>query len=479
MSTDIAATEEAIDRDTPCKNDDELSRWVQKYANLKLPRRSVCPDHHSPFEYLSAAYFQRGDLVVWAPRGGGKTRLAALATVLDMLHKPGCSIRILGGSLDQSLRMWEHLLPDLENIASDLLDTSKCKAKRIELSNGSLAAVLPQSQRAVRGLRVQKLRCDEVELFDPRIWNAAQLATRSIGSPQFIRGTIEAVSTHHNLGGLMGQIIEDAKSAGKTVLKWCLLDVLEQCPASRNCETCPLFEDCQGRAKNQCHGFFSIDDAITMKLRVSKETWDTEMMCRRPAITGSVFPSFDLATHVTDSAKFGPLDDETRSLAIDFGFHNPFVCLWIADDGHNVCVVDEHAQSYTTVEDHIEYIRTKPYGKILRVCCDPAGAGRNDQTAESNIQLLKRKGFTVYSRGSKIVDGLELIRAALRPAYGFPRLFINPGCKKLIAAMQKYHYPTTGGELPVKDGEHDHLIDALRYFFINRNREAGTSSRPY
>ena len=35
--------------------------------------------------------------------------------------------------------------------------------------------MLAQSQRAVRGLRVQKLRCDEVEMFNPSIWEAAQL----------------------------------------------------------------------------------------------------------------------------------------------------------------------------------------------------------------------------------------------------------------------------------------------------------------
>ena len=33
--------------------------------------------------------------------------------------------------------------------------------------------------------------------------------------------------------------------------------------------------------------------------------------------------------------------------------------------------------------------------------------------------------------------------------------------------MQSYRYPATGGELPVKDGEHDHPIDALRYYFVN------------
>jgi len=38
---------------------------------------------------------------------------------------------------------------------------------------------------------------------------------------------------------------------------------------------------------------------------------------------------------------------------------------------------------------------------------------------------------------------------------------------KLIRALQHYRYPDAGGELPLKDGEHDHLIDALRYHFVN------------
>ncbi len=35
--------------------------------------------------------------------------------------------------------------------------------------------------------------------------------------------------------------------------------------------------------------------------------------------------------------------------------------------------------------------------------------------------------------------------------------------------MPAYHYPDLGGGLPFKDGEHDHLIDALRYFLVNSN----------
>ncbi len=63
--------------------------------------------------------------------------------------------------------------------------------------------------------------------------------------------------------------------------------------------------------------------------------------------------------------------------------------------------------------------------------------------------------------------GLELIRRRLKPATGQPRLFIDPKCVKLIAALRSYRYPETGGELPIKDGTHDHPLDALRYALVN------------
>ena len=64
------------------------------------------------------------------------------------------------------------------------------------------------------------------------------------------------------------------------------------------------------------------------------------------------------------------------------------------------------------------------------------------------------------------------VRPALRPALGEPTLFVAARCEKLIKAMESYHYGEKGGELPVKDGEHDHLIDALRYHFVNRTTRA-------
>jgi hypothetical protein len=126
-------------------------------------------------------------------------------------------------------------------------------------------------------------------------------------------------------------------------------------------------------------------------------------------------------------------------------------------------------------------MQSRTHGRVSRVYCDPAGNGRNDQTAASNVAVLRAAGYTVRHRASRIVDGLEMIRAALRPADLNlpPRLFIHPRCKRLTHALQAYRYPDAGGELPLKDGEHDHLIDALRYYFVNRQSSETKTPRRY
>jgi hypothetical protein len=448
----------------PCRDDDALHAWLGRYLDIDVPRTPVCPGHHAPFEYVRTAYFEPAqDIVVWAPRGGGKTRLAAAVTLLDLLHKPGTAVRILGGSLDQSLRMWDHLLPDLERIAPEQMIKTGSR-RTLRLRNGSSVAVLTQSQRAVRGLRVQKMRCDEVELFKPDIWEASQLVTRSIGST---RGTVEAISTLHAPWGLMSKILTRAEQTGTKIVRWCLLEVLQRCPSARPCEPCALWKECRGIAKIKCDGFVLIDDAIAMKSRVSRETWESEILCQRPSLRGAVFPRFDPDVHVRDATPAGQL-----SLGVDFGFANPFVCLWIvqSDDGA-IHVIDEYAQVGLTIHDHIEQVQSRPWGKPLRLCCDPAGKARNDQTARSNVDALKSAGYVVRTRRSQINEGVEMIRTALCPASGEPKLFVHPRCVRLIRALQGYRYKEDGGETPFKDGEHDHYIDALRYYFVNSRKD--------
>ncbi len=463
----------------PCLNEEHLRDWLETFLQLKFAKTGICPGHDSPFEYLRQAYFEPAkDLVVWAPRGGGKTRLGAAATLLDLFHKPGVSVRILGGSLDQSLRMWEHLLPDLVEFGRDRLD-GKLNSRRMRLVSGSSAGVVPQSERAVRGLRIQKLRCDEADMFDRDIWQAAQLVTQTkeLASERFprVKGVVEALSTLHHAGGLMEEIVDNAEAHGVPVLRWCLMEVLEKCPEERDCKTCPLFEECGGVAKEKCNGFMPIDDAIRMKERVSKETWEAEMLCRRPSRKGCVFGNFGLEIHVRETlpaAGLGEVEDMRRQglyLGIDFGYHNPFVCLWIWRDRFGrTLVIDEYVQSEREVDGHIEEIKRRQHGPVRKIGCDPAGSARNEQTGLSNVQKFRAAGFRVSFKASRIVDGLEMIRAGLKSGTGEATLFIHPRCKQLIQAMRAYRYGAGRSEAPAKDGP-DHLVDALRYYFVNRD----------
>jgi hypothetical protein len=447
---------------TPCPTPDALHAWVRLFLGLRIPRTAACDEHDAPFDYLVRSYFEPGrDLVVWAPRGGGKTRLAAAATLLDLLHKPGTHVRVLGGSLDQSMRLWEHLLPDLLRLAKFAGKPPTMSSRVVRLANGSTAAALPQSQRAVRGLRVQKLRCDEVDEFDPDVWEAAQLATRSTDRAA---AAVEAVSTYHRADGLMGRVVDAARARGTPVLRWCVLDVLQQCELDRPCEPCPLLPECGGRAKTQCSGFLSIDDAVTMKGRVSKQTWESEMLCRRPSARGCVFSGFDEMTHV---AKYDAMRDDEVVVGLDFGYAAPLAAVWIAICGRSLHVVDEYVVAGRTLPAHVAAMQATSW-PVGRLFCDPAGAAVSGQTGRSDLSVLRDAGWHVRARGSRIVEGVELIRRLLYPADGSPpRLRIDPRCTTLLAAMRGYRYRAEGGETPLKDGVHDHVVDALRYAVVH------------
>jgi len=464
------------------KDKDELWAWVEKNLGLRVPRTPFCAHHSAPFDYLDHAYFEpNSDVVVWGPRGGGKTRLAAVATLLDMLHKPGISVRVLGGSLEQSLRVWEHFLPDIEELAEDRLSKSRSRAKKVVFEDGSSAAVLTQSQRSVRGQRVQKMRCDEVELFDPAVWAAVAATTRSMkladGRP--VTGVVEAFSTHHRTHGLMEQVLDHARTHGTRIIHWCILDVMAPCEPERDCATCGLLGECGGRAKTEAHGFVPVEDILRIKKRMSIESWESEMLCRRPSREGRVFPRFSRKTHVRefDASQIAGLE---LSLGVDFGFAAPFVALWIGRSPSGmVYVVDEYLVKETTVDEHHLALRAHAL-PTTTIFCDPAGNGRNEQTAISSIKALRSLGWVVKSRRSGIHEGIELIRALVCPGSGKvedSRIVVHPRCRKLIAALCQYHYPKlTRDELPKKDGVHDHPIDALRYWLVNEF-SVGTETR--
>jgi phage terminase large subunit len=207
------------------------------------------------------------------------------------------------------------------------------------------------------------------------------------------------------------------------------------------------------------------------------------MLCKRPSRENVVFGQFETDIHVQ------PVDYEPNLplyRALDFGFVNPFVCLWIQVDNVGVVrVIDEYVRSRATIDVHADEIKSRtPVSEeqVAATFCDPAGAGVNDVTGTSVVRELRAMGIMVRFRRTGILEGIELIRRAIRSGDGQSKLIISSRCQRLIEAIECYHYPQSGtvaDELPLKDGLYDHPIDALRYFFVNYNRPAKTTTRRY
>jgi hypothetical protein len=202
---------------------------------------------------------------VWANRGGGKTMMAAVATLLDCLFKDGSQVRILAGSFDQASRMYEYLVKFVTESFEDKL-AEPVKKSGMSFTNGSKVEVLTQSAKSVRGCHIHKLRCDEVEMFDPDVFAAAQFITQSTDGK---KAAMEIASTMHRPYGLMQDVVAGANESATPVFKWCLWEVIERC-TERSCSGCPLESDCRGRARLS-NGYYRIDDAISQMRRASRQ----------------------------------------------------------------------------------------------------------------------------------------------------------------------------------------------------------------
>jgi hypothetical protein len=480
-------------RRTRPKTRQDVKNYVKVFLGIDVPDRKICTDHNSPMDYLwhsFAADFpdlqatsdgpretKNADCIVWANRAGGKTQLAAVATLLDCIFKPDCKTRILGGSGEQSARMYEYLTGFLRNGYGNFLAAPALKSA-CRFINGSSVEVLTQSPTSVRGQHTQKLRCDEVELFDEDVFAAAKFTTISAKN---LLAAMELISTMHRPYGLMQKAVSSAPNFNIPVFKWCVWEVIEQC-TDRVCSQCPLWTDCQGKAKHAV-GYLKIDDCITQMRRASRTGWEAEMLCKRPSLENVVFDQFDPDIHVKP-VDYDPSLPLFRSL--DFGFVNPFVCLWIqVDSAGLVRVIDEYVRSRATIDIHAAEMKGRTPGGEERVAatfCDPAGAGVNDVTGTSVVRELREMGVVTRFRRSSILDGIELIRRAIRDGSGHSLLVISSKCQRLIEALQCYHYPDSGSaadELPLKDGLYDHPIDALRYFFVNYAHHPKSATRRY
>jgi len=178
------------------------------------------------------------------------------------------------------------------------------------------------------------------------------------------------------------------------------------------------------------------------------------------AFEGLVYSEYRDAIHLIED---DPSERWHRVRSIDFGFTNPFVCLWGAiDEDGRLYVYDEHYERKTLIRDHAAAINARG-GKYDWTV--------SDHDAQDAAELAQHGVLTVNAR-KDVTIGLQRVKARMKVKEdGRPRLYIHDRCVNLRRELGMYRWRGDNREEPVK--ENDHAMDALRYMVMGIDSGSG------
>lgn len=178
---------------------------------------------------------------------------------------------------------------------------------------------------------------------------------------------------------------------------------------------------------------------------------------------GIIYDMFDPDRHVRPiKSFFQRLVDGNRYVSIDYGTQNATVfLLWNKGvDGTWYCIREyyysgrEKGKQKTDAEYADDLKRWLDETKIRAVIVDPSAA--------SFIAELRKRGYRVLKAENEVEDGIRLVGTKLNQ----DKIIFADSCRNAIMEFASYIWDAKaaerGEDKPVKD--HDHCMDAVRYF---------------
>lgn len=188
---------------------------------------------------------------------------------------------------------------------------------------------------------------------------------------------------------------------------------------------------------------------------------------------GLIYQEYDRDKHLIDP--FPIPEDWPRFRTIDFGYTNPFVALWAAQDPDGrLYIYREYYMTQRLVEDWaLDIVRASEGERYRFTVADHDAEGRG---------TLERRGISTLPARKDVSEGIQAVQARLRKqGDGKPRLFIFRDCRlnSPDPLLVDKHKPTSTAEefdgyvwarvqhsdssKEVPRKEDDHGMDALRY----------------
>ena len=375
---------------------------------------------------------------------------------------------------------------------------------------------------------------DEVDVIEnPRAYQEAKL----IPSPFAGKMPITLlISTRKTSFGLVQQEIDQAPKTKLLLRRWNIIDVAEACPPSRHrpdeekvtlyrsdeelnhyqeeeynlldertkakyvkhvdawagCATCPIFSSCKTRLVDKQAStsplLKPIGHVINLFREVSLESAQAQLMSRKAATTGLIYPRYDPDLHLITATQMaekivgvdqapgfvekGGLIQLMLGQGLDFyagadwGYTHEFVVASGAICGLDFFIFDVIAVSGLDPEQKLEASeKVKLWNPTIFA----------DPESPDSIKLFKKKGFNMRSwkKGpGSVAAGIDVTRMKLRPSTGTPQLYFlrgDPGCELAADRISKYHFTmdAAGEPTDVPSDDKDDIPDAVRYVVMN------------
>jgi len=279
---------------------------------------------------------------------------------------------------------------------------------------------------------------------------------------------------HRDYQGIMDEM-EARLMAKQGFMSWSMTPIIPQADLETRINDLPATDDTFHFDLNdnrKSRGGYISDKRIDNLIdQWAPEVQETRVKGLFTSFYGAVYKQFRRQRHLTKPFKIPK--NWRRFRGFDFGFTNPFVCLWAAMDGDdNYYIYKEYYKAREGIHEHIKRVKELSKGETYQAnFADPENA---EDRSEMNKQGLKNKPAK-----NSVARGIEVVQEKLKVKKdGRPSLFIFENCKNLIRELGAYKYPKgtdrkSPSDLPA--AVNDHTCDALRYviFSIEKPRKKG------
>lgn len=220
----------------------------------------------------------------------------------------------------------------------------------------------------------------------------------------------------------------------------------------------------------------TLDELRMLRSILNSRIWRQEILAEFVPPASAVFPELGAWNELYVPA---PMSADGVCLGMDPGFRK-FAVVHALYTGTDLEVFHAEEIEDKKTDDALAAIKDHPWAKMVRfIAVDPQGAAVQEDSGTTTIHKI-RKAFpyaevrwSTHPSHRSPEWRADRIRDFIRSVDGDVRLYIDPHQAGLLLRMLKRSvYPTNRSGAPIrveplKDGETDHLRDALGYLLVN------------